>query len=103
MQKGVPITPGAVVELQTGSIPDFVIDAFNELIVKNFKHGSGSATVLQDDVENMIKAKYESRGYCETRWLDVEPLFEKIGWKVTYDKPGYNESYPASFLFVPKK
>lgn len=101
MQKGVPITPGAVVELQSTSIPDFVIDAFNELIVKNFKNGS--ATVLQDEAEKTIKAKYQSRGYCETRWLDVEPLFEKLGWKVTYDKPGYNESYPASFLFVPKK
>lgn len=35
-------------------------------------------------------------------WLDVEDIFEEVGWKVVYDKPGYNESYPANFEFTKK-
>ena len=100
MQKGVPIAPSAVAELQVGLIPDFVVDCFNELIVKNFKNGS--ATVYQDEAEKLIKSKILPHDF-DIRWLDVEPLFEKNGWKVTYDKPGYCESYRPSYLFVPKK
>jgi hypothetical protein len=32
--------------------------------------------------------------------LDVETVYERAGWKVTYDKPAYNETYPATFRFV---
>ncbi len=34
-------------------------------------------------------------------WLNVEELYRAQGWTVTYDKPGYNESYPATFTFAP--
>jgi hypothetical protein len=32
-------------------------------------------------------------------WLDVEDAYRAEGWTVVYDKPGYNESYAASFTF----
>lgn len=35
----------------------------------------------------------------DNRLLDVEDVFRSQGWKVEYDKPGYNESYPATFTF----
>jgi hypothetical protein len=35
----------------------------------------------------------------DNNWLDVEDIFRKAGWKVNYEKPAYNESYPASFKF----
>lgn len=38
----------------------------------------------------------------KNKWLDVESLFENEGWKVNYDKPGYCESYEASFKFTRK-
>jgi hypothetical protein len=34
--------------------------------------------------------------------LDVEEVFEDVGWDVDYDKPGYNESYQPTFTFTEK-
>lgn len=36
-------------------------------------------------------------------WLDIETVYEDSGWSVEYDKPGYNESYEASWTFKPKR
>lgn len=37
------------------------------------------------------------RGY-----LNVEEAYREQGWSVVYDKPGYNETYDASFEFKVK-
>ena len=31
--------------------------------------------------------------------LDVEDAYRKLGWKVAYDKPGYNEAYEGTYQF----
>ena len=52
----------------------------------------------------LIVAKGIKKGDIFTNnWLDIEPLYEDIGWKVTYDKPGFNETYEATFTFDKKK
>ena len=36
--------------------------------------------------------------------MDIEPVFEQAGWKVDFDRPGYNEGpYDAYFQFTKKK
>ena len=35
----------------------------------------------------------------DKNWLDVEDVYESAGWKVEYDKPGYNENYEPTFTF----
>lgn len=32
----------------------------------------------------------------------LDAVYEKAGWKVSYDKPGYNESYDPYFKFTAK-
>ena len=34
---------------------------------------------------------------------DFEPIYEKAGWKVSYDGPGYNESYDGYYIFKKDK
>lgn len=36
-------------------------------------------------------------------WLNFEGAYRRAGWKVEFDKPGYNESYPATFKFTAYK
>ena len=36
-------------------------------------------------------------------WLDVEDIYREQGWNVEYDKPTYNETYDAYFVFSVKK
>ncbi len=38
----------------------------------------------------------------ERHLLDVEPSYRAEGWEVEYDKPGYNETYEATFTFRKK-
>jgi hypothetical protein len=111
-----PISPSEIGAYKAKSFPAYVFEAFNELIASNFS--SGSATVYQKDAIQRILAKANaddidddsdimpatlsrsevfSRGY-----LNVEEAYRELGWKVEYDKPGYNESYDAHFIFKAK-
>lgn len=96
-----PIKPSQAVSLKKSTIPDEVIDAFNELIAKNLSGNYSSFT--QDQVVKLIVSKgIPSNEIYENHWLDVEDIYRKEGWSVEYDKPGYNESYAASFTFKVK-
>lgn len=97
-----PITPKEVTTKRRESIPDAVFEVFNDLIVK---HWSGSsATIKQGEAAKLIakKLKCSEEKLYENHWMDVEPIYRKAGWSVKYDKPGYNESYEAYFVFSKK-
>lgn len=96
-----PITPKEVVSLKKTLIPDAVIESFNELIAENFL-GDYSSFKQKDVVARMVAKGLKTADIYKNGWLDIEDIFEKAGWKVDYDKPGYNESYDASFSFSKK-
>lgn len=95
-------------------VPDFVIESVNETIAKNLD-SDGCAKFKQDELVKLVISKMmaqEHNKYTEAtarqtifdnKWMDFEPLYREQGWKVDYDKPGYNESYPATFEFKPKR
>ena len=83
-------------------IPDVVFDAFNELIVRNLRENA--ARVYQDDIVSLIVSKGIPRQEIfDKNFLDIEDVYREAGWGVVYDKPGYNESYKASFAFTKGK
>lgn len=98
-----PITPSEVEANIDKSFPSEVIDVFNKLIQENYRNGRAEfylkaaiariATALE-----ITRAQVTDRGYC-----DVEELYRKAGWKVTYDQPAYCESYDAYFVFEKEK
>lgn len=94
-----PITPEEVDEQRINCIPDEVITIFNEMIVENWR--GSYAHVDQDAVVTRIAARMNvERQYVFDRgWIDIEPIFRRVGWKVEYDKPAYYESYGAYFEF----
>lgn len=95
-----PITPIKALQAKQESIPDFVIEAFNELIIKGM-NTSGSVCIKQKDVVALITSKQQisSNAIYSSGWLDVENIYRSAGWNVEYDSPGYNESYDATFTF----
>lgn len=95
-----PFSPKEARDACDSKIPDFVIQAFNELIAENL--GGRYSEFTQSEVEARIKRLKPKDMKFDIRWLDVEPLFRKQGWSVTYDKPGYCESYEPSFKFTAK-
>jgi len=92
-----PISPK---DIKVRKIPDFVIEAFNELIASYWD--GKSSTFKQDDVVKLIiqKSSIERNEIFSKRLLDIETLFKD--WDVDYDKPAYGEDYEARFTFKPK-
>lgn len=96
-----PITPEEVqVRL---NIPDEVIEIVNDLIRETI-HKSGHAVVLQEDIVKRIveRLNVSRNDVFDNNWLDFETVYEEAGWDVGYDKPAYNETYPAQFAFYRK-
>lgn len=96
-----PIRPEDVAGVKCAHIPGVVFQAFNAEIALRFS--GKSATVYQKDVMNHLNKIYTENQIFDSGWLNVEEAYEHCGWDVTYDKPGYNESYGASYKFEVKK
>lgn len=95
-----PISPGEIAVHKAKVIPSFVFEAFNELIAAEYVNGR--ATIIQKDVVALIKDKMGLDQTFNINWLNVEEAYKEQGWHVIYDKPAYNESYDASFIFKAK-
>lgn len=97
-----PITPDEIKH----EIPDFIIEAVNTLIKKNWD--GKEAIIKQNDILAIVSSKNDNDGkpsrqtIFDNNWLDFEDLYRKVGWKVEYDKPTYNEFYDAYFKFTKK-
>ncbi|MBY3432748.1 hypothetical protein HFN89_00980 [Rhizobium laguerreae] len=94
-----PIRPEDIAEAKIATIPATVIEAFNKLIA--LKYSAGSSTVRQKEViaeitgtTSLTEGEIFDKGY-----LNVEEIFRGAGWKVSYVKPDYTESFAAYFEF----
>jgi hypothetical protein len=94
-----PLTPNEALRKRGGAIPSAVYEIFNELIVANMV--GQSSTVWQDDVvDALVKRGFHRDDVFARHWLDIEDEYRRVGWRVTYDKPGYNETYRANYVFT---
>jgi hypothetical protein len=99
-----PITPSETESAKKNHIPEVVFEAFNELIAKHYRNGE--ARFKQEDVVKLVRSKHDTTSVSQMyldHWFDVESSYEASGWKVEYDKPGFCETYPATWTFTKKK
>lgn len=94
-----PVRPEDVAAAKAAALPPEVIDVFNELIVAAWD--GRSATVMLGDAAEAVSERLgiSHEEAFERHLLDVEPVYRAAGWDVTYDKPGYNETYRPHFTF----
>lgn len=87
---------------------DETIEAFNELIQE--KWDGKQAKITQDEAVVRILDKYtypndeafrnkKRDEILHKHQLDVENIYREKGFIVEYDKPGWNETYDAFFIF----
>ncbi len=108
-----PITPSEVGAVKGNIFPPEVFQAFNELIAASYTNGSARVTqdaviaritlltITDPDTPNPEEAVAKlRRTIFDKGWLNVESFYEDAGWAVQYDKPGFSESYPATFTFT---
>lgn len=80
------------------SIPQEILDVVNALLTKRINHSVIS--IRQKEVlEGLGETDIAVKDVFDRGWLDLEDLYEAKGWSVTYDKPGYNETYDAGWTF----
>lgn len=107
-----PITPNEICQ----EIPDWVIEGANNCIKKHWVELNQESHFTQEELISEIIKVYDKKNPQEQKthsclrtmlfdrhYLDIEPIYEKVGWKVEYDKPSYYETYEANFTFYKKK
>jgi hypothetical protein len=93
-----PMRPDEMVAAKKLVIPDAIWDAFNAEIAQRFV--GGLAIVPQRAVvDRLVAAGANEREIFDNGWLNVEDGYRAHGWRVEYDKPGWNESYEAHYKF----
>lgn len=98
-----PIKPNEIIAIKKEQFPEEVFEVVNEIIAKYWDGYSSS--FLQKELAKAIasKLKCTTAEVYKNHYLDIEEMYEEAGWNVVYDKPGYNESYEASFTFTKSK
>ena len=94
---------GACGNWESQGLSERSITSRNELLER--KYQGGSCTIEQDEAVDLILKKRTDMNRAlifESGWLDIEPSYRDADWDVTYDKPGYSESYAARFVFSRK-
>lgn len=94
-----PIKPSEVLRKH---IPDFVIEAMNELLMER-----GADTYYLEEVVQRILAKAPpgttKAMIFKNNWCDFEPLYRKAGWKVEFDTPDMYSTGQPLYRFREQK
>ena len=96
-----PITPDEAYDHYWETFPDEVISTFNDLIKENWTPSSRTATFQQKEVlDRLAKLGLDVDRIIERQWLDVELIFQEVGWEVEYHSPTYDEDFEPTFVFT---
>jgi hypothetical protein len=99
-----PVSPQEILDDLENIIPAEVVEAFNNLLKKNYRGGKHSVGIKQEDVLNEISRldPHVSReDLFDNHWMDIEPLFKEHGWKVKYESPCIGDNFAAYWEFTP--
>jgi hypothetical protein len=106
------IKPNEVMATVASSIPEFVIEVFNDLIKKHFNGYSARfdleeaklaviEAIKKNNPEHAHLGDREHRSFLmERRYMDVEPVFEKAGWKVEFNKQCIGDNFASHYVFM---
>ena len=101
-----PISPKEARAKHLVTIPEEVIAVINDFLIKGSPNSSTGISIDQNEVIEHVIILMKEHGkaverndFFDKHWLDFESLFKKAGWKIEYNKPGYNESYTAFWTF----
>ena len=96
------LTKEEVIKLKT--IPDIIIKAVNDLLVEKYDKNVHRAIIKQSEILDKVVGDPDCgmltrESVFRNKYLDFEDEYRTIGWKVTYNKPAYCETYEPFFIF----
>lgn len=93
------IKPDEIRQAAWKELDEDVEKVVDNLLIKNWD-GSQAEFLQEEVVQELCIAKNWSRERIfRGKILNFEEAYRAAGWSVFYDKPGYNESYSARFVF----
>lgn len=97
-----PLTPQEI--LENREIDHRIIDAVNQILKDKFIGHDLKITLpeIKDKMVSMFGG-INFKDLFDRKQFDFEKIYEKYGWKVEFDKPGYSENYDSFYMFRPKK
>ena len=102
-----PISPEKVEQIRIHEMPEAIIQATNELIVRSW-NGRSATVKVEEIVDQYFRVSGEEKNAAtrgklfDKHYLDIEPAYREAGWKVEFEKPDYTESFPSYFVFSKK-
>jgi len=94
MKKGVPISPNDIPAAVTKTIPGFVFDAVNQLLVKKSNTKAEFITLYRNEIVDAITAMESSPFPFQEWWLvNLEEAYRQVGWEVQCDKSGIIDKF----------
>ena len=106
-----PFSPEEAKNAKASALPKELLQAVNELLTERYKDHGGIIIKLKDikerckkilGIDEMFSGVDPMDSWPDGIW-DIEPVYRLAGWKVSWDGPGYNESYDGYFEFSRKK
>lgn len=99
-----PISPEQAAGLKPAVIPAAVYQAFNHFLILR-SDGNGSIRIWQKELVDKVHSLMPDieQKFPHRDWLNVEDTYRKLGWTVTFDRPGFNENYDSSWTFSPTR
>jgi hypothetical protein len=95
-----PITPREARQKMVTNVPSHVIKAINDLLAEAASpRGRISITLYMKDIADRVRRDTNIEGALDSECWEFESIFEKAGWKISCDRPGYNESYDTNWVF----
>lgn len=96
-----PFSPDQALANKANVIHPKMIEVVNNLLSKHY-NGS-SCRIYQNEVMDAFLTatnhEYTREEVYNNKWLDFESVYRENGWKVSYDKPAYCETYEAAYVF----
>lgn len=91
-----PLSPKEALATRVASIPHFVIEVVNALLVEKVStSNSGVVAITQDEIKDRIIKECSE---FKMQWLDFEPLYREVGWDVVYHKADYTDVNGKSYF-----
>jgi hypothetical protein len=97
-----PYSPAQAKEERAQTTPAAVITVVNELLAQRSENQR--ITITQEEVVEALIERFiiPRENIFLNYMLNFESAYRANGWNVEYDKPGWNESYKAHWVFSQK-
>ena len=99
-----PISPEEISDNKEKYIHQTVIKTVNKILKERYNEGSTVNIKIGEITKPFFTAhpEIDREKAFDSKMFDIEDAYRKFGWNVTYDNPGYNESYEGFYKFKKK-